>query len=205
MKEQEVIFGSQLSGIINGDGDRGPVVIAHGAGAGMTAALLKKTAVKLAELGFIVLRFNFGYVSRKSAPSLGGKKEEPDLSAAIDYMKEHGNPILVGRSFGARVCANVSLERDDVKAMVFYGMPLQGASKTAKPRDWSHLPKIKVPMLFITGDKDQLCPLDQLEEIVEGLTAAVTSIVVPGDHGFKPKSEDLAVEKCCSWIDSLKG
>lgn len=203
MKEQEVIFGTQLSGILNGDGDRGPVVIAHGAGAGMTSALLKKTALKLAESGFIVLRFNFGYVSRKSAPSLGGKKEQPDLSAAIDFMKEHGKPILVGRSFGARVCANVSLERDDVKAMAFYGMPLQGASKTAKPRDWSHLKKITVPMLFITGDKDQLCPLDQLENVLSDVTAPVGSIIVPGDHGFKPKSEDLAVEKCCTWIEAL--
>lgn len=203
MTEKEVTFGPNLSGIVNGDGKRGPIIIAHGAGQGMTSALLKKTAQKLAEAGFLVLRFNFGYINRKSAPSLGGKKEQPDLVAAIEYMKPHGNPILIGRSFGARVCANVSLERDDIRALAFYGMPLQGSSKTAKPRDWSHLKRIKVPMLFVTGDKDQLCPLEQLDDVLKDVLVTVTTEVVPGDHGFKPKSEDLAVTICTKWVDSF--
>ena len=204
MKEEKVGFGNQLQGVVNGSGARGSVIITHGAGAGMESTLLKKTAHKLAEFDFTVLRFNFGYMNRKSAPSAGGKKEQPDLHAAIEFMKSHSaNPILIGRSFGARVCANVILERDDIKALAFYGLPLQGASKTAKPRDWSHLARIKVPILFVTGDKDQLCPLDRLELVLGELTAPVTSDIVPGDHGFKPKSEDLAVEICTKWVDQI--
>lgn len=203
MDDKPVSFGTGLRGIVSGDGDRGSVIITHGAGKGMDAAILKKTADKLVELGFVVLRFNFAYLDKKSAPSLGGKKEQPDLISAIDFMSDHGPPILIGKSFGARVCANVSLERDDLKALVFYGMPLQGASPTAKARDWSHLARIKYPMLFITGDKDQLCPRDILEPILKTLTAPFVSETVPGDHSFKPRSEDLAIEKCVSWIESL--
>lgn len=168
----------------------------------MTSSLLTKTAVRLSELGFVVLRFNFGYLTRKSAPSAGGKKELPELLAAIDYMKDKGPPILIGKSFGARVAANASLETN-VRGLVFYGLPLQGASKTAKPRDWSHLARIKAPTLFITGDKDTLCPLDQLEKVLQTMTADVTSEVVPGDHSFKPKSEDVALEICAKWVDGL--
>lgn len=203
MDDKLVKFGSALRGIVSGEGSRGSVIITHGAGKGMDASILKKTADKLAELGFVVLRFNFGYLDKKSAPSLGGKKEQPDLISAIDFMSDHGPAILIGKSFGARVCANVSLERSDVKALVFYGMPLQGASPTAKPRDWSHLSRIKNPMLFITGDRDQLCPQDKLEPILKTLTAPFVSEIVPGDHSFKPRSEDLAVEKCVAWIESL--
>ncbi len=209
MHEKEVSFGEGLNGIVttteaSTDGDGKPsVIITHGAGQGMQSTLLSKTAARLAELGFIVLRFNFGYIERKSAPSAGGKKEQPDLLAAIEYMKNHGEPILVGKSFGARVCANVALERSDVKALAFYGMPLQGMSKTSKPRDWSHLAKLNVPLLFITGDKDKLCPPDKLTEVLSAVNAPLTSEIVPGDHSFKPRSEDLAVKLCTEWINQL--
>lgn len=202
---QEVVFGTQgLNGIVHGaENKKGPVILAHGAGQGMVSPLLVKTANELSELGFYVLRFNFGYIHRKSAPSLGGKKEEPDLAAAVEFCKKVGDPILVGKSFGARVCANVALVTPAVKGLAFYGMPLQGASKTAKPRDWSHLARLTPPALFITGDKDKLCPLDELESILKTMSNRVESHVIPGDHSFKPKSEDLAAQLCVNWITSL--
>lgn len=203
MDGEAVTFGSGLRGIVSDGGRKGAVIITHGAGKGMDSSILKKTAEKLAAMGFIVLRFNFGYLDRKSAPSLGGKKEQPDLVSAIDFMQEHGPPILIGKSFGARVCANVALERTDVKALVFYGLPLQGASPTSKPRDWSHLSKLQAPILFITGDKDQLCPLEKLGTILDTIKAPYRSEIVPGDHSFKPRSEDLAIEKCIAWVDEL--
>lgn len=204
MKETTLVFGGGLNGIITGtENRRAPVILTHGAGQGMQAPLLAKTAARLAELGFIALRFNFAYIDRKSAPSAGGKREQPDLVSAIEHMKQFGNPILVGKSFGARVCANVALVRPDIAGLVFYGMPLQGASPGAKPRDWSHLAGIKPPTLFITGDKDKLCPLDQLSAILDTMQGAVCSQIVAGDHSFKPKSEDAAVLLCTNWIDGL--
>lgn len=206
MKETALVFGEGLNGIITGgDGKRAPVILTHGAGQGMQSPLLVKTAARLSELGFIALRFNFAYIDKKSAPSAGGKREQPDLVSAIEYMKRYGNPILVGKSFGARVCANVALHREDIAGLVFYGMPLQGASPTAKPRDWSHLAGIKPPVLFVTGDKDKLCPLNQLAAVLDTMKGDVTSEIVAGDHSFKPKSQDAAMLLCTNWIDKLVG
>lgn len=201
MSERSVTFGDGLVGIINGVGKRGTVIITHGAGQGMQSSILAKTASELAERDFRVLRFNFAYLERKSAPSAGGVKELPNLLEAIDFIKGSGNVILVGKSFGARVAANAALARTEVGALVFYGMPLKGASKTAKPRDWSHLAKLTVPMLFVTGDKDQLCPLPQLGEVLATINAPVSSETVPGDHSFKPRSEDVAVSLAVQWIE----
>lgn len=210
MKERNVRFGNGLNGIISGatgssgsSKSRGAIIITHGAGRGMDAPLLAHTAERLADLGFIVLRFNFGYLGRKGAPSLAGKNERPELESAINYMKEHGNAILIGKSFGARVNSYVAAQRDDIRGLVFYGLPLQGASKTAKPRDWSHLAKIKCPMLFITGNKDTLCPLDDLVSVQKQITVDFKSEVVPGDHSFKPKSESAALEICINWLQSM--
>lgn len=202
MTDRKVKFAG-LDGIISGAAKRGTAIISHGAGRGMDALLLENTAKGLVELGFMVLRFNFGYLGKKPAPSLGGKNERPELVVAIEYIKEHGNPILIGKSFGARVGSYVAAERDDVRALVFYGLPIQGMGKNPKPRDWSHLSKLSVPMLFITGDKDKLCPLADLAEIQEGITADFKSEVVSGDHSFKPKSEAKALQICLDWIDDL--
>jgi predicted alpha/beta-hydrolase family hydrolase len=202
MTERKVKFDG-LDGIVSGAAKRGTAIITHGAGRGMDALLLEKTANGLADLGFMVLRFNFGYLGKKPAPSMGGKNEKPEVASAIEYIKEHGNPILIGKSFGGRVSSYAAAERDDVRALVFYGLPIQGMSKNSKPRDWSHLAKLSVPLLFITGDKDKLCPLSELAEIQKNITAEFKSEVVPGDHSFKPKSEDKALQICLDWIDDL--
>ncbi len=204
MKEEQIVFGNKLNGIITGDGKRGGVVLAHGAGQGMDAPLLSKTAAGLAELGFVVLRFNFGYLGKKSAPSKDGKNEKPEFISAIEYIKERveGNPILIGKSFGARIGSYIAAERNDIRILVYYGLPLQGIN--GKQRDWSHLAKIGAPMLFITGNKDKLCPLTLLAEVQKPIETHFSSEVVPGDHSFKPKSEDAAVELCLAWIATLE-
>lgn len=206
MALKEVVFGNSLEGILEGRALRGSAIITHGAGKGMDSPLLVKTGEGLAKLGFRVLRFNFGYLNRKSAPSKDGVKERPELEQAIEYLKNEtdSNPLLVGKSFGARVNSYVSATRSDIRALVFYGMPIQGLGKNPKPRDFSHLSRIAVPMLFITGHKDRLCPLELLEEAQENAKSSlVTSVVVPGDHSYKPKSEDLAVEECLAWVGKL--
>lgn len=201
MHEKDITFGNGLHGIVSGaSAINGAVIITHGAGRGMDAPILAKTAARLADLGFMVLRFNFSYLGRKGAPSLAGKNERPEVESAIEFMKEHDNPILIGKSFGARINSYVAAERDDIRALVFYGLPLQGASKTSKPRDWSHLARIMAPMLFITGSKDTLCPLDDLSTVQKQISVDFTSEVIPGDHSFKSKSEDAALEICINWI-----
>ncbi len=202
MSERKVKF-EGLDGIVSGAPQKGVAIVTHGAGRGMDALLLEKTATGLAELGLMVLRFNFGYLGKRPAPSQGGKNERPELVAAIEFMKEHGQPILIGKSFGARVSSYVAAERDDIRALVFYGLPIQGMSKNSKPRDWSHLAKLSSPLLFITGDKDKLCPLPELAEIQKVISAEFKSEIVPGDHSFKPKSEDKALQLCLDWVGKL--
>jgi hypothetical protein len=192
-----------LQGIKDGDGKRGRVIITHGAGRGMDAAILVKTAMKLAEMGFTVLRFNFAYLGKRPAPSFGGKTEQLELIEAVEYMKGDGPLIVVGKSFGARVATYVAAERGGVDAIGCYGLPLQGISKTSKPRDWSHMEKLTGDILFVTGNNDKLCPMDQLAAIEKRMRARVASHVVPGDHSFKPKSEDRAIEICVDWLDKL--
>jgi surfactin synthase thioesterase subunit len=61
---------------------------------------------------------------------------------------------------------------------------------------------IKAPMLFVTGDRDQLCRPQHLADVQQLLRVPYTSEVVPGDHSFKPRSEDVAVDIAVKWLNS---
>lgn len=196
-----------VEGWLEGEARRGIVLISHGAGGNANTPLLLQTAGRLAELGFLTLRWNFGYATRGGAPSAGGKREIPEMNAAIDFLSAKARGandlpiVLVGKSFGARVSTFLAAQRSDVNGFVFYGLPLVGAGKNAKPRDWSHLAKLSGKVLFITGLKDTLCPLNLLAGAQQHLTVPFESETVPGDHSFKPGGEELAIDLCIRWVD----
>jgi predicted alpha/beta-hydrolase family hydrolase len=204
MKEVKVTFGNSLEGICQGAAERGLVLISPGAGGSMQTPLLLQTAERLADLGFFSMRWNFGYITAKKTPSAGGKRELPEMAQAIDYLRsraERAPMILIGKSFGGRLSSYVGSERRDLSGFVFYGLPLQGLGKNPRPRDWSHLAKLPGKLLFVTGDKDRLCPLDQLLQAQTFIKVPFDSIVVPGDHSFKPRGEEEALKSCVEWLD----
>ncbi len=200
---EKIKVGNQLEGVLEGTAVNGAVLISHGAGGNMDTSLLLNTASQLSNAGFLTLRWNFGYVSTRRAPSAGGRRELPELVAMLDYLTERagGKPIiLLGKSFGGRLSTYVVPTRNDVAGLVLYGLPIQGIGSNPKPRDWSHLSKISAKMLFITGDKDKLCPLEQLALVQEEIRHPFTSEVVPGDHSYKPRGEEVALRKCVEWL-----
>jgi predicted alpha/beta-hydrolase family hydrolase len=109
-----VTFGNNLNGILTGQADRGAVLISHGAGGNMVTPLLVQTAAALNENGFLTLRWNFGYVEAGRAPSAGGKKELPEMAAAVDFLTERAGKaplILLGKSFGGRLSTHIAAQR----------------------------------------------------------------------------------------------
>ncbi len=99
--------------------------------------------------------------------------------------------VLAGKSMGSRVGCHLSLEYP-VSALVCFGYPLVSPSKKKTVRD-DVLLKLETPILFIQGTKDRLCPLPQLRDVIERMTAPVTLHVVPGgDHSLRVGKRDLA-------------
>ena len=198
-----VEFGNGLHGELQEGGSRAAVLVSHGAGRGLDTPLLERTAQRLSAGGFTVLRWNFGYLAARRAPSAGSKREKAEMEQAISFLGRVSKAplVLLGKSFGARVSSYVAAGRTDVKALVFYGLPLHGMAKNAKPRDWSHMAEIAAPMLFITGDRDQLCRPEHLHEVQALVRAPYVSHVVPGDHSFKPRSEDAAIDLAVGWLE----
>jgi predicted alpha/beta-hydrolase family hydrolase len=165
--------------------------VAHGAGAGMDHPFLAGAAAGLAEGGIGVLRFNFPYMH--------GRRRVPDAApvlvdawrAAIAHLAVRGGglPMMMGgKSMGGRMVSMLAAEQGEGfagAALVFFGYPLHPPGRTDRLRD-AHLPRIRVPMLFLQGTRDALARLDLIEEVVRRLRPLARLHVVRGaDHSFR--------------------
>ena len=168
---------------------RAVLVLAHGAGAGMTHRAMAATAEGLAERGVATLRFQFPYMQK------GGKRVDPPAvaqaavrAAAAEGLRRAGAlPLFAGgRSFGGRMTSQAQAARplEGVRGLVFFAFPLHPAGKPSVERA-AHLAAVTIPMLFLQGTKDLLAQRDLLEETVAGLGDRARLVLeADADHAF---------------------
>jgi hypothetical protein len=168
---------------------RACLVLAHGAGAGMTHRAMAATAAGLAERGVATLRYQFPYMEK------GGKRVDPPpvahaavRAAAAEGLRRAGQvPLFAGgRSFGGRMTsqAQALAPLPGVRGLVFFAFPLHPAGKPSDERA-KHLSDVAIPMLFLQGTKDTLAELDLLQPLVTRLGQRATLVLsADADHSF---------------------
>ncbi len=165
------------------------LVLAHGAGAGMTHKAMAATADGLAERGVAVLRYNFPYMERGSKrPDSPAIAHVAARAAVADAGKLAGDlPLFAGgRSFGARMTSQAQSAEPlpKVTGLVFFAFPLHPPGKPGVDRA-DHLAAVKIPMLFLQGAKDEFADLDLLRPTVSKLgKRAKLHLVDHADHAF---------------------
>jgi predicted alpha/beta-hydrolase family hydrolase len=98
--------------------------------------------------------------------------------------------ILIGKSMGGRIGCHVSLE-EKVDGVVCLGYPLCGGGDRSKLRD-KVLLALQMPILFVQGTRDSLCPLDLLESVrAEMKTPTFLHVVDGGDHSLLVSKRQL--------------
>ena len=185
------------------------MTLAHGAGAGMDHAFMVSLARSLAEKGIGTLRFNFPFIEQH--------KRRPDLPAVahktIECAVQQANklfpaiPLYVsGKSFGGRMSSQLMAAHPIkyVRGIVFYGFPLHQAGKPSTERA-DHLKKIKCPMLFLQGTRDELASIELIEPVTSDLPTATLVKIDGADHGFKAGKQDvisLLSNETSGWLNS---
>jgi predicted alpha/beta-hydrolase family hydrolase len=165
------------------------LVLAHGAGAGMTHRNMAATADGLEARGVAVLRYNFPYMERGSKrPDSPAIAHLAVRAAMADAARLAGDlPLFAGgRSFGARMTSQAqALEPlPKVAGLVFFAWPLHAPGKPGVERA-EHLAAVKIPMLFLQGAKDEFADLDLLKPMVKSLgKRAKLHLVEHADHSF---------------------
>ena len=120
-------------------------------------------------LGWPVLRFNF----RGTGLSEGehdGRAEVDDVRAGLEWLSgKFGKPIVAaGFSFGASMGLRAVCGDGRTPDSTCVGFAALGLPTHAEGRDYKYpfLPECGFPKLFLSGDRDQYAPVEQLREVV---------------------------------------
>jgi predicted alpha/beta-hydrolase family hydrolase len=163
------------------------LVLAHGAGAGMTHANMQAIAAAFAGRGIATLRFNFPFIDagrqRVDPPAVAIASIAAAFAAAAE---ETSLPIwLGGHSFGGRMASHAVLDVPlEPRGLIFCSFPLHSPGKPTTLRA-QHLSRISTPMLFLSGTRDALAESSLLEPLVRGLSNAELHLLETADHGYR--------------------
>lgn len=194
-------------------------VLAHGAGAGMRHPFLGRIAEVLARQRIATLRYQFPYMERKTRRPDPPAVATATVRAAVALAQRLAPelPIVAGgKSFGGRMTstAQAADPLPGVRGLVFLGFPLHPPGKPAVTRG-EHLDAVRVPMLFLQGDRDEFAEPILLRQVLRKLGSRATlHLVNGGDHSFSvPKKsgrgpEDVFAELAttiAAWVTTSTG
>jgi predicted alpha/beta-hydrolase family hydrolase len=165
------------------------LVLAHGAGAGMSHSFMEKLADELAGVDVATFRYQFPYMEEQrhvpDAPAVLTATVVAAVRAAAEAAP--GLPMLAGgKSLGGRMTSQAAAQGplEGVRGLVFFGFPLHPPNRPGTKRA-EHLAKVTLPMLFLQGTRDALADLTLLRPICAKLGSRATlHIIEKADHSF---------------------
>lgn len=203
--------------LIRPEGATHVLVLGHGASTNMRHANLQTIAERLAEVSIGTFRYNFPYMEHgKGRDSQATCTETVRAAVAAARAAAPGVPLLAGgHSFGGRMTSTAASESplEGVRGLVFFSFPLHQPGKPDTKRA-EHLAAVTVPVLFLSGTRDELADLELLRPVCKGLGKRATLHTLDtADHGFKTlkrsrqSDEDVYVEMARvtrEWASKLK-
>jgi uncharacterized protein len=192
------------------------LVLGHGASTNMRHTTLQTIADRMADVGIATFRYNFPYMEHGRARDSQQVCTTTIRSAiAAAHQSARDLPLLAGgHSFGGRMTSTAASEftLDGVVGLVFFSFPLHQPGKPDTKRA-DHLSDVKIPMLFLSGTRDDLAELDLLQGVCRKLGSRATlHLLDTADHGFRTlkrtrkSEEDVFVEMARSvreWVSTL--
>src|SRR5712664_761290 len=191
------------------------LVLAHGAGAGMSHPFMEKLAGELAGVGVATLRYQFPYMEARRRVPDAPAVLTTTVVAAVRAVAEAapGLPLLAGgKSMGGRMTSQAAAQRplDGVRGLVFFGFPLHPPNQPGTKRA-DHLAKVAMPMLFLQGTRDTFADLQLLRPVCTKLGSRATlHVIETADHSFHvlkksgrgdPEMLRELAEKAASWAE----
>ena len=212
------LFKGDVSAILQrSDGATHLLVLGHGAGTNMRHATIQTIADALADQRIATFRYNFPYSEQGTARNPTAICVETIRNAVKAAHKAAPDlPVLAGgHSFGGRMTSTAQSEEpiENVKGLVFFSFPLHLPGKPDTKRA-DHLSEVKVPMLFVSGTRDEFAGLDLLKPVVKKLgKSARLHLIDTANHSYKvlkktrKSDEDVFVEMSRvvrEWADKLE-
>jgi len=168
---------------------RAAYVFAHGAGAGMRHPFMAAVATALAARDIATLRFQFPSMERGARrPDVPGVAHATVRAAvAAANARLPALPLFAGgKSFGGRMTSQAQADAplQGARGLAFVGFPLHPAGRPGVERG-AHLDRVRCPMLFLQGTRDELADPGLVAALVDRLGARATlTMIDDADHAF---------------------
>lgn len=163
------------------------LVLAHGAGAGMTHRNMQALADAFGLRGIATLRFDFPFVEAGRRRVDSTAVSTAAVAAACAEMEKRTSlPLwLGGHSFGGRMASHAVIDEGlEARGLIFCSFPLHPAGKPGIGRA-AHLSATRLPMLFLSGTRDALAEPALLGPMVSGLATSELHWLDTADHGYR--------------------
>jgi hypothetical protein len=158
-------------------------------------------------------------VARRDFPYRRAGRRAPDRAPVLveavrtevrNVAESHGVPtsrlVIGGRSMGGRMCSMAAADADDplpVAGLVLIAYPLRPPRKPdAVPRT-AHLPGISVPVLCVSGTRDEFGSPDDLREAFGAVPAPVEFVFLDGKRHDLARADDEVARIVRDWVNAL--
>jgi len=190
LDEPPAVGGVNEEGLVERGLDGGlhaAVVLAHPHpqyGGTMHTKVVYQAAKAFKRIGCAVLRFNFRGTGTSAGAFDEGRGEMDDFRAAVAFMRAQytGAPIwAAGMSFGAWIALSVGASDARVTTLLGIAPPLSRY-------DFETVRTSPKPKFFIQGERDELCPLKEMQEFYARAADPKELVVIDAaDHLFDGK------------------
>jgi alpha/beta superfamily hydrolase len=195
LEEPPAVGGVNEEGLVERGLDNGlhaAVVLAHPhpqRGGTMHTKVVYQAAKAFKRIGCAVLRFNFRGTGTSAGAYDEGRGEMDDFRAALSFMRlQYPDAPLwaAGMSFGAWISLAVGAADPRVTTLVGIAPPLSRY-------DFEAVRTSAKPKFFIQGERDELCPLKEMQEFYARAADPKELVVIDAaDHLFDGRVLDVA-------------
>jgi predicted alpha/beta-hydrolase family hydrolase len=172
-----------------------------GAGTGADHESLVAIEEGIPEMPVRRLDFPYRREGRKApdrAPKLVASIDTEVGIAAEELGVDPARIVIGGRSMGGRMCSMAAAEGLGVAGVVLIAYPLHPPGKPEKSRT-EHLPGLRVPSLWLCGDRDPFGSPGELAEALGAVAGPVTSVTLEGRHDLG-KAGDAILREIRDWL-----
>ncbi|PZM15038.1 alpha/beta family hydrolase [Rhizobium tubonense] len=171
------------------------ILLAHGAGGAMDSTGMNEAANALAQVGFRVARFEFGYmaarrVSKDRLPPPRAETLIPEYESALADLAATGTLVIGGKSMGGRIASMIAdrlYSVGRINGLLCLGYPFHPIGQPDKLRT-QHLAELQTPTLICQGTRDQFGTQDEVSRYTLSKSIEILWLE-DGDHGLKPRKK----------------
>jgi predicted alpha/beta-hydrolase family hydrolase len=183
----------------------GALLLTPGAGSSRTHHTLEAIEAAVAPLPVARVDFPYRKAGRRApdrAPVLLQcvRDEAAALVAATGIGPDR--LVLGGRSMGGRMCSMAVADGLPAAGLVLISYPLHPPGKPERLRT-EHLPRLEVPCLFVSGDRDSFGTPAELEAATATIAGPVTHVWIPGGRHELDRVDDAITAAVASWMATL--